>query len=63
MGFAALYPYYELPRERVDASRSRHRGAPPIPRTGCAALLAANRARAKIQLLASRHALLGSEHL
>jgi hypothetical protein len=38
-----------------------YRCAPLILRSGCAALLSANLARIKIQLLASRHALLGSE--
>jgi hypothetical protein len=36
--------------------------AAPILRTGCATLFATNRARIKIQLLSSCHALLGSEH-
>jgi len=49
--------------KKIDKpERDTCRCAPPILRAGCATLLAANRARIKIQLLATCHALLGSEH-
>jgi hypothetical protein len=56
-----------MSRAQRNPSRFRtgidgYRCTPPILRTGCAALIDANRAPIKIQLLASCHALLGSEH-
>jgi hypothetical protein len=49
--------------EKIDKpEHNTYRCAPPILRAGRAMLLAAHSARTKIQLLASCHALLGSEH-
>jgi hypothetical protein len=67
MAFASLYPCYELKHfaavKKIDKlQHDTYRCAPPIMRAGCTMLFAANRARTKIQLLASCHALLGSEH-
>jgi hypothetical protein len=52
MGFASAYARWATADEV----------ALPIQRTGCEALLDANSARSKMQLLSSCHALLGSEH-